>query len=102
MEEHSDDMDALHPMLSDAHDALEDALDEACDAKPASQETTGEMIRLEETLSVAAEAAKRAVSIRRRLREEADRTRRAQPNSRDADARELRDRPEPPRAEERS
>ena len=76
MEHQRSGMDELQPMLQQAHETLEDALDEACDAKPASQETTGEMIRLEETLSVAAEAAKRAVSIRRRLREEAERSQR--------------------------
>ena len=76
MEHHGSEMDELQPMLRQAHETLEDALDEACEAKPASQETTGEMIRLEETLSVAAEAAKRAVSIRRRLREEAQRAER--------------------------
>jgi hypothetical protein len=63
----------LHPMLHEAHETLEDALDEACASKPAEQETTGEMIRLEENLSVAAEAAKRAVSIRRRMRDEEER-----------------------------
>ena len=63
----------LHPMLREAHETLEDALDEACASKPAEQETTGEMIRLEENLSVAAEAAKRAVSIRRRMRDEEER-----------------------------
>ena len=73
MDHHGSEMDELQPMLRQAHETLEDALDEACEAKPVSQETTGEMIRLEETLSVAAEAAKRAVSIRRRLREESQR-----------------------------
>ena len=98
MEEQRNEMDALHPMLNDAHERLEDALDEACEAKPASQETTGEMIRLEETLSVAAEAAKRAVSIRRRLREETDRARRDLPAAGDADA-DDREGPGPPRAD---
>jgi hypothetical protein len=65
--------ESLRPMLHEAHESLEDALDEACASKPAEQETTGEMIRLEESLSMAAEAAKRAVSIRRRLRDERER-----------------------------
>lgn len=83
MGEHSEEFETLRPMLHEAHERLEEALDEACDAKPAKDETTGEMIRLEETLSVAAEAAKRAVSIRRRLREEEDRTRRERPEQRE-------------------
>lgn len=67
------DKESLGPMLNEAHQTLDDALDEACASAPAVEETTGEMIRLEENLSVAAEAAKRAVSIRRRLHEERDR-----------------------------
>ena len=82
MEEGTGGIEPLHPMLREAHQKLEEALNEACAARPASDETTGEMIRLEETLSVAAEAAKRAVSIRRRLREEAERDRRARPDVR--------------------
>lgn len=64
----------MKSMLHAAHETLEDALDEVCASPPAEQETTGEMIRLEENLSVAAEAAKRAVSIRRRLHDEKDRS----------------------------
>ena len=99
MGEHHNEMDELHPMLHDAHQTLEEALDEACEAKPANQETTGEMIRLEETLSVAAEAAKRAVSIRRRLREETERARRSRSAERDTGAAGPPDRSEPPPAE---
>ena len=98
MKEHSEDMESLRPMLNEAHERLEEALGEACDAKPAKDETTGEMIRLEETLSVAAEAAKRAVSIRRRLHEEADRTSRVRPGEADQGPSASHDRTEPPPA----
>ena len=98
MGEHSEEFETLRPMLNEAHERLEEALDEACDAKPAKDESTGEMIRLEETLSVAAEAAKRAVSIRRRLREEADRTRRERPEPGEHGHGAL-DRTEPPPAD---
>ena len=98
MGEHSEEFETLRPMLHEAHERLEEALDEACDAKPAKDETTGEMIRLEETLSVAAEAATRAVSIRRRLREEEDRTRRERPEQREHGHRSQ-ERTEPPPAD---
>lgn len=73
MEKPDDGRAELRPKLHQAQDTLEDALDEVCAAGPVQQETTGEMIRLEESLSVAAEAAKHAVSLRRRLREEQER-----------------------------
>ena len=95
-DERTEGIEPLHPMLRDAHQTLEEALDQACASRPASDETTGEMIRLEETLSVAAEAAKRAVSIRRRLREEAERDQRTRAD-RHTDSRE--GGVEPPRAE---
>ena len=73
MERSDDGRAELRPKLHQAQETLEDALDEVCASKPVQQETTGEMIRLEESLSVAAEAAKHAVSLRRRLREEQER-----------------------------
>ena len=59
--------DALQPALDEAQRALDAALDQACkvDVKRA---TTGEMIRIEETLAVAANAAKEVVSVRLRRR----------------------------------
>jgi hypothetical protein len=59
----------LQPTLAQAQQALETALTEACgiDLK---QVDTGELIRIEETLSEASAAAKAAVSVRLRLRSE--------------------------------
>ena len=59
--------DSLQPTLDEAQRALDAALEQACkvDVKRA---TTGEMIRIEETLAVAAEAAKEVVSVRLRRR----------------------------------
>ena len=61
----SKDRDGLEPELDRAKDELAAALDEACrmDVKRAN---TGELIRVEEVLAIANEAAKTAVSIRRR------------------------------------
>jgi hypothetical protein len=60
--------DALVPELREAEQALEAALTEACATKPASEADTGELIRVDESLGLASEAAKRAVSLRRRRR----------------------------------
>jgi hypothetical protein len=60
--------DPLIPELREAEQALEAALTEACASKPASEADTGELIQVDEMLEVASEAAKRAVSIRRRRR----------------------------------
>jgi hypothetical protein len=66
---------SLIPELRDAELTLEHALTEACAAPPASKADTGELIKVEEVLQVASEAAKRAISLRRRRR--ADKARRA-------------------------
>lgn len=62
----SDREESLKPELEEAQHRLGEALDEACstDIKDAN---TGELIRIEEVLAIANEAAKKAVSIRRRL-----------------------------------
>ena len=61
--------DELQPHLEQAQRALDAALDEACgvDLK---RINTGEMIRIEEILAVASEAAKQVVSVRLRRREQ--------------------------------
>lgn len=59
----------LEPALTDAERLLRQSLTEVCETDP-TRADTGEMIRLEETLAIAGEAAKRAVSIRRRMRQE--------------------------------
>jgi hypothetical protein len=59
----------LLPELRDAELALEQALAEACAAKTTTADT-GDLIRVEEMLQVASEAAKHAISLRRRRRAE--------------------------------
>jgi hypothetical protein len=56
------------PELRDAELMLDQALAEACATKPATSADTGELIEIEQMLQVAADAAKRAVSLRRRRR----------------------------------
>lgn len=56
------------PELRDAELTLESTLAEACAADPASNADTNELIRLDELLEAASDAAKRAVSLRRRRR----------------------------------
>lgn len=61
--------DMLKPKLDQAQRALESALEEACGVD-VRKVNTGELIKVEETLAVASEAAKQAVSVRLRMREE--------------------------------
>lgn len=56
----------LKPALEKAQSELEQRLAEACDEHEA-DESTGELIKLEELLTDAAQAAKQAISIRRRI-----------------------------------
>jgi hypothetical protein len=56
----------LKPALERAQQALDSRLSEACTTH-AADESTGQLIRLEELLTDAAQAAKEAISIRRRL-----------------------------------
>lgn len=55
-------------MLAETEKELGHRLEEACSAQNVSAESTGELMRLEETLLDAAKVAKQAVSLRRRLR----------------------------------
>lgn len=57
----------LQPELAEAEDTLAEALTEACGSN-VFEADTGELIRIEEMLAIAGDAAKRAVSIRRKLR----------------------------------
>lgn len=61
----SQERDAFEPELDQAQKELADALSEACRAD-VKRANTGELIRIEEVLAIANEAAKTAVSIRRR------------------------------------
>lgn len=63
--------ESLRPILDDAQTRLEHHLDDVCKDNPRT-ESTGELIKLEETLSLAAEAAKEAISIRRRIKDRGD------------------------------
>jgi hypothetical protein len=65
----SHEPDPLRPMLATVEVELEHRLAEAC-SHAVTDESTAELMRLEETLSEAARAAKQAVSLRRRLRSE--------------------------------
>lgn len=56
---------------------VEQALAEACAAPPASKADTGELIRVEEMLEIATDAAKQAISLRRKRRETQARARAA-------------------------
>jgi len=60
------------PELREAAETLEQALTEACAAKSAREADTGELIKVEEMLALASEAARRAIAIRRKAREQAE------------------------------
>ena len=64
------------PQLRQAELTLDQALAEACATKPATRANTGELIEIEEMLQVASDAAKHAISLRRRRR--ADRAQRSE------------------------
>lgn len=59
--------DSLQPKLEEAQRALDTALEEAC-AVDLRRANTGEMIRIEEALAIATNAAKEVVSVRLRRR----------------------------------
>jgi hypothetical protein len=60
----------LKPQLEQLEHKIEKSLDEVCAAPSVRDVNTGELIKIEETLAIAAEAAKEAVSLRRRLRKD--------------------------------
>ena len=62
----------LRPQLHHLEDKIADAIEEVCDAPAVSELNTGELIRVEESLAIAADAAKEAISLRRRLREDSN------------------------------
>ena len=66
--------EVLQPQLRDLETRLSSALGEVCETPPAAKLNTGELIRVEETLALATEVAKEAVSLRRKLRADRDRT----------------------------
>jgi hypothetical protein len=62
------------PDLREAAETLEKALADACASKAARDADTGELIKVEEMLALASEAARRAIAIRRKARLEAQAT----------------------------
>jgi hypothetical protein len=65
----SRDSGELRPQLKEAQASLGDALREACAMDP-SKANTGELIQIEELLAIANESAKKAISVRRRLKKD--------------------------------
>jgi hypothetical protein len=65
--------ESLQPQLREMEGKLSIALGEVCELPPPQELNTGELIRVEETLALATEAAKEAVSLRRKLRVDRDR-----------------------------
>jgi hypothetical protein len=64
----------LRPQLQKAEQQLDRTLEEVCETPVAARLDTGELIRVEESLALAAEAAKEAVSLRRRMHADRQRT----------------------------
>jgi len=60
------------PALTNTEVELQSALDEVCDDFAVSDAKTGELIRIEETLAIASDAAKQAISLRKRIRADQD------------------------------
>ena len=58
----------MTPALAETEQKLQSALEDVCDEPVVESKDTGELIRIEEGLAVASEAAKRAISLRRRIR----------------------------------
>jgi hypothetical protein len=61
--------------LREAESLMEQALAEACEAEPPSKVDTGELIRIEEMLEIATDAARQAVALRRERGETRKRSR---------------------------
>jgi len=64
------DRDPKHPLrrnLIATQEQLQQQLDEVCDEVIVESTPTDELIKIEETLAAASEAAKEAISLRRRL-----------------------------------
>jgi hypothetical protein len=62
-------VEVLRPKLEEAQRALDAALEEACETDVNNADSS-ELIRLEESLTVARDAAKQAISVLRRLHQE--------------------------------
>jgi hypothetical protein len=65
--DHEDDH-PLRPSLGETELQLQSALDEVCEDTVIENVDTGELIRIEETLAIASDAAKQAISLRKKIR----------------------------------
>ena len=65
--------EVLRPQLEKAEQQLDKTLAEVCETPDAARLDTGQLIRVEESLALATEAAKEAVSLRRKIRADRDR-----------------------------
>lgn len=63
----NENMHPLTPALAATELQLQSALDEVCEETVVESTDTAELIRIEETLAVASQAAKQAISLRRRI-----------------------------------
>jgi len=71
---HSEGTDPLRRKLDQAEQRLEAALGEVCEDPPLGgvrKPDTGELIRIDETLALASEAAKQAIALRRQAKKNA-------------------------------
>jgi hypothetical protein len=64
--------DRLRPRLQELESELQKNLEDVCEKQSVERVDTGELIRIEETLSIAANAAKEAVSLRRKMHQDRD------------------------------
>ena len=63
-----DENGPLQPKLNEVQQEIEERVQQVCNAPSADKLDTGELIRYEENLAIAADRAKQAVSLRRRMR----------------------------------
>lgn len=62
-----DEEHPLRPTLAATELQLQSALEEVCEDMDVGETATHELIRIEETLAIASEAAKKAISLRQRI-----------------------------------
>jgi hypothetical protein len=67
-----DSNDRFRPRLRELETEIQKNLEEVCETERVKDVDTGELIRIEETLSIAANAAKEAVSLRRKMRQNSE------------------------------
>ncbi len=67
-----DQLDPLRLVVQHLEEQLDDRVDAVSDSGPSHEETTGELIHLEETLSSAQDKAKKLVTLRLKLKDEED------------------------------